>query len=337
VGFVLRRGLRLALLTGLGLAQTGEFSFVLGEVGRQQGLLSPALHQVFVAGSIVTLMATPFLFRVAPRLARFAGAADRVPARFAAPTPARGAHVVIIGFGLAGQTLARVLAACDVSYVVLEANPVSVAEARSRGEPILFGDATRPAILERLDVARARLVTIAISDPAATRRCVAMTRALAPGVEILVRTRYVAEVDVLSEAGADVVVVEEFEATIDMLSAVLRAFGFAVETITRFSEQMREEGYEVMRAPPALALDPWLAELLGEAATEWMEVPAGAAVGRSLAELDVHARSGASILAVERAGGTTSNPAPAFVLAEGDRLLVIGTAENLRRAQHLLR
>ncbi len=162
-------------------------------------------------------------------------------------------------------------------------------------------------------------------------------RSLAPKVEIIVRTRYVSEVDALSELGADTVVVEEFEAAIDLVGAALRTFGFPAESVARFAEQMRQEGYEVLRAPPALALDPWLTELLSEVGTEWIEVPAGPAVGRSLESLGIRARTGASILAVERMGNTTANPPAEFVLASGDRLLAYGRADQLRRAQALLR
>jgi CPA2 family monovalent cation:H+ antiporter-2 len=338
VAWILRRGTRLAILTGLALAQTGEFSFVLGEAARRAGLLDPDLYQVMVAGSIVTLLATPALFAVAPGLAaRFGGLMTwtaGAPDRRGLP---REGHVVILGYGLAGRTVARVLAASRIPYVVLDANPSSAAEARAHGEPVVFGDATRPAILERLAVSRARLITIAISDPEATRRCVSLVHSLAPESEVIVRTRYVSEVDALSGLGADTVVVEEFEAAIDLVGAALRTFGFPAESVARFAEQMRQEGYEVLRAPPALALDPWLTELLSEVGTEWTEVPAGPAVGCSLESLGIRARTGASILAVERMGHTTANPPAEFVLASGDRLLAYGSAHQLRRAQALLR
>jgi CPA2 family monovalent cation:H+ antiporter-2 len=289
-----------------------------------------------VAGSVLTLTATPWLFSLAPWLAaRLAGAAERLMPVPEVQSPAEG-HAVLVGFGLAGRTLARVLAASGVPCLALDANPASVTQARARGEAVVFGDATRTPILERLGVSRARLVAIALSDPVATRRCVALVRDLAPATSIVVRTRYVAEVDRLSAAGADVVVVEEFEATIDMVRAALRAFDFPGDSIERFSEQMREEGYELMRAPPALALDPWLTETLSEVGTEWIEVPEGPAVGGGLESLDVRRRTGASILAVERAGRTTANPDPDFPLVAGDRLLAYGRAENLRRLRRLL-
>jgi CPA2 family monovalent cation:H+ antiporter-2 len=338
LALLLRRGLRVALLTGLALAQTGEFSFVLGEAARAAGLLDPGLYQALVAGSIVTLLATPGVVAAAPALAeRLAGRLERDRA----PRPLYGApregHVVIVGYGLAGRTLARVLAAQRIPYLAVDANPASAAAARERGEPVLFGDATRPALLERLQVARARLAAVAISDPGGTRSCVAMLRSLAPRLRIVARTRYVAEVDALAQLGADVVVVEEFEAAIDIVVAVLRDFGFPAESVSRFAELMRDEGYEALRAPPALALDPWLAEVLSEIGTAWIEVGEGPGAGRSLEALGLRARTGASVLAVERNGVTTANPVPGYVLAVGDRVLAYGGAEDLSRMTALLR
>jgi CPA2 family monovalent cation:H+ antiporter-2 len=261
VTLVLRQGARLGVLVGLALAQTGEFSFVLAAEAARAGLLAPDLHQVFVAGSVVTLAATPFLIQAAPAVAarllgsRLPAAADEVAGRLSD-------HAVILGFGVAGQSLARVLRARRVPYVVVDTNARTVQAARARGENIVFGDATRPLLLQRLGVTRARLVVVAISDPLGTREVVRALHALAPGTDVIARTRYVAEIDPLETAGAETVVAEEFEATLELLAAALRRCGVSEASIARFSAGLREEGYELLRAPAALILDPWLSELL---------------------------------------------------------------------------
>ena len=172
VAIALRQGVRLGVLTGLVLAQTGEFSFVLAAAASDAALLDEGLRQVFVAGSIATLVATPFLVGVAPRVARFLDRrAERAPTRAdgdAVEQPRN--HVILVGFGLAGQNLARVLKARGIDYVALDSNAGSVAAARSRGEPVLYGDATRHSILQRIGIADARLIAVAISDPIGTRR-----------------------------------------------------------------------------------------------------------------------------------------------------------------------
>jgi CPA2 family monovalent cation:H+ antiporter-2 len=276
VAVVLRQGLRLGLLTGFALAQTGEFSFVLAAAARDAGLLGRELEQVFVAGSIGTLLATPLLLAVAPRVAiALSGLSDRSPRELIAPAGGLSHHVVLVGFGLAGRTLARVLRARGIPYAAVDANAVRVAEARRRGEPVMYGDATRRLVLERLGIRRAGLLVVAISDPLATREVVSLARRIAAPTAIVARTARVLSVDDLSRAGADFVVAEELESTIELLSETLRRFGAAEEAIARFTTAVREEGYELLRAPPGVILDPWLAELLGTGAAA-PEPPKGA-------------------------------------------------------------
>jgi CPA2 family monovalent cation:H+ antiporter-2 len=333
---VLRQGVRLGVLTALALAQTGEFSFVLAEVTSQAGLLAGGLRQVFLAGSLLTLLATPFLVAAAPRLADALGQrADRAPHPPPA-APEQAPAVVLIGFGLTGRTVARALRACGIRYAVVEANPAAVAAGRRTGEPIAFGDATRRSILRHAGVDRARLVSIAVSDPVAVRRIVPEVRALAPEARVVVRTRYVAEMDALYELGASLVVAEEFEATIDLLGAVLRSLGVTAGAVQRFADELREQGYEALRTPPALLLDPLLSEVLDAVGTEWLEVPSGPAAGRTLAELGVRARTGASVVAVRSGGEVLANPPPDRPLAAGEELLVVGEPEAVDRLRGLL-
>jgi len=336
VSLGLGQGGRLGVLTGLALAQTGEFSFVLSGVAYDAGLLDPEIRATFVAGSAVTLAATPFLLDVAPRLA--GRLAHWLPEREAEPgeVPAElSGHVILVGFGLGGRSLARVLRARDIPYLVVDANPLLVQRARARGEPVVYGDATRPRLAERLHLERARLLVVAISDPLATREMVTVARRLAPELEVLVRARYVLEVDRLEAHGATVVA-EEYESTLELLAQTLRRFGVAEGAIARFSAGLREEGYQLLRSPPGVILDPWLNELLEEAAADWVEVPEAFTAHASLEELGVRMRSGASVLAVERAGVTHTNPPASFPLLPGDRLLALGTPDAIGRLRDLL-
>jgi CPA2 family monovalent cation:H+ antiporter-2 len=336
---VLRNSLRVGLLAGLALAQTGEFSFVLAEAANQAGLIDATLYQIVLAGSILSLVMTPFIMRAAPFIA------ERIATRLEGPSEiATGTgeladldeeeetqRVIVIGYGPAGQTLTRLLRAIDVPYVVLDANAQAVRHQHAGDPRVIFGDATRPTVLERLAVDRARLVVIAISDPLATRRIVSRTRLAAPDTPILARTRFVEEVDLLEAAGATVVVAEEFEGSIAVVAQALERFQIPSGAIGRFTEALRDEGYGAIRSPAALPMDPWLVELLDQVGTEWVRVPQSFAHTVSLADLNVRAISGASILAVEHGGHSTTNPEAAHPVQAGDRLLVLGDAEDLQR------
>jgi CPA2 family monovalent cation:H+ antiporter-2 len=337
---MLRRGLRTGVLTGVALGQTGEFSFVLAASATSAGLLPDAFQQMFITGSVITLLATPFLFRAAPALAtRLAdwlegGDASEVDASVA--LEGLEGHAVVVGYGVAGRNLTRVLAAVGVESVVVDANPRAIRAEAGAGPRFVFGDATRAPLLARTGIARARFAVVVVNDPLATREIVSVARRLAPRARILARTRYVRDLEALAGAGADVVVAEELEGTVSMVAEVLRLCGVAEGSAARFTRELREEGYQALRGPPGLALDPWLAELLVELAPEWVEVPDGFPGEASLAELAIRTRSGATVLAVDRDGVAESNPAPGYALRAGDRLLALGPPAALERLRELL-
>lgn len=331
----LRLGVRLGVLSGLALAQTGEFSFVLASAAADYDLVDPVLHQVFVAGSIATLIVTPFLVRIAPVVARTLAPLETEPDPVEAGWGELSDHAVLVGFGLAGRSLARVLRARGIPYVVVDANAPRVVESRKRGEPIFYGDATRRPVLERLGVTRARLVVAAISDARATRELVELVHMIAPQATVVARTRRVEEVDELQRAGAHATVVEEFETSIELLARALQAYGVPESAVARFLGGLREEGYEALRAPTELQLDPWLTELLEHVTTEWIEVPAAWAARESIGALAIRSRTGANVLVVERAGTTIPNPDASFVIEPGDRLLAAGEPEAIVQLRRL--
>ena len=338
---LLGHSLRVGLLAGLALSQTGEFTFVLAEAAAQAGLLGEPYYQIVLSGSILSLLASPFIMRAAPGIAEAAARwrdggdaeAEIVPE---ADPSVRGQRVVVIGYGPAGQTLTRLLRTIEVPYLIIDNNPRAVERAQAHEPHILFGDATRPTLLSRLGVHEARLVVVAISDALATRRIVTRLRLLAPDTPVLARTRYVLEVDPLETAGASSVVAEEFEASIELVARTLEIFEVPSGPIARFTQALRDEGYGAIRSPAPLPMDPWLMELLEESDTEWLECPPGFPAERSLQQLDVRARTGCTILAVERSGSANTNPDPAEPLHPGDRLLVLGEADDLVKLKALL-
>ena len=341
---LLGRGVQVSVLSGIALAQCGEFSFVLAEVSARAGLLSVDVHQAVLAASIISLLATPFLMRAAPAIADWTEAKLGENSRLRSES-ARDAtftdrandkeRVIVIGYGPAGRTLANLLRSQNLPYVVVDANATKVSAALAAGERIVFGDAARPAFLERLDVSTAKLVTVAISDPLATRRIVARVRAVAPDLPILARARFVHEVDSLEAAGATTVVAEEYEGSIEVLRQALTHFDFHPTAVRNFADALREEDYGVIRAAPELQIDPWLVDLLREEEHDWVTVPTSFASDMTLAELNVRARTGVSIVAVDRSGRIDAVPAPSFRPQAGDRLLVLGCPSALTSLEEL--
>lgn len=346
-GIALGQSLRIAIVAGLALAQIGEFSFVLSKVGLSAGLLDVGHYQLFLAVAVGTMTLTPVMLAVAPRLA--ASLEGVAPARFASGRAAplavhTGApladHVIIIGYGVNGRNLARVLGRVGIPFIVIELNPQVVRTERERGRPIIYGDATRPEVLEHAGVRAARVVVIAISDAAGTRGAVDVARRLNPHLHLIVRSRYVHEMDPLFTLGTDEVIPEEFETSIEIFSRVLHRYLVPRDEIERQIRDIRRSGYEMFRTisaahGPALGLQRFLTGL----AFEVYRVEEGSAVaGRELAGSGVRDASGASILAIHRADGTmVFNPAPETPIVAEDLCLLLGTHEQISAASGLFR
>jgi CPA2 family monovalent cation:H+ antiporter-2 len=340
----LGRSLEVSVMTGLALAQIGEFSFVLAGAAVPLGLLDPESYQTFLGASVVSMLAAPFLISAAGPIAEFACKIARRPALEILPHEAQEIaaledHVIIVGYGLNGRNLARVLKAAGIPYVILEQNGQTVRRARLEREPIFFGDGTRPEVLERVGIARARVVVFAIAAPASETRGVAVARKLNPNVRIVVRTRYVASIPELERAGADEVVPEEFETSVEIFARVLRIYGVPSNVIQREVDAVRSEHYGVLRGATLgdLRLDA-LKHLGIHGALDTVEVEEGSpAVGENPWSLELRRETGATVIAVVRDGKALYQPDPEFRFKAGDTVVLVGSREALEKGALLFR
>ncbi len=244
---------RPAILTGVALAQVGEFSFILAKVGKDVGLLSTEYFQVFLAVSVLTLLLTPFLIELSPKIARRAEAIQRLhhwgrpEGLVEEPPMTLREHTIIAGYGINGRNLAQVLRETEISFVIVEMDGDVVRQEQKRSVPIYFGDVTHPQTLRRLGIQDARALVLAISDPLATRRAIKVARDLNPRIHIISRTRYLREIDDLLAAGADQVVPEEFETSIEIFCLVLQEYRVPSGIIAEKAERIRKQGYALLR------------------------------------------------------------------------------------------
>ena len=342
---LLRYSLRVSTMTALGLAQVGEFSFILAKAGLPQGLLSELDYQRFLAASILSMIATPFLIKAAPRIG-YALQSLFSPGSLLEPTvsgfdpqePDMRGHVVIVGYGLNGRNLAKVLRRTRVPYLVMELNAEAVREARDQGEPIVYGDATRKEVLHHVRLEHARILVLAISDPVASRHTVSLGREINPDIHIIVRTRYMSEISDLRELGADEVIPEEFETSIEIFSRVLREYGLARHVIQRQVAAIRNEGYQMLRTPSLPSVDmSEIAEALKSASTETLFVEAGSmAVGKTIGELKLRKKTGVTIIAITHEGHTEINPGPETTIQAEDVLVLLGGTQQIDLATEII-
>ncbi|MFW6112757.1 MAG: cation:proton antiporter [Thermodesulfobacteriota bacterium] len=337
--------LRTAILVGLALCQVGEFSFILSKVGVSHGLLTGPGYQLFLDVTILTMVATPLIMTKAPRLADFVlrwpwpqhlKHGSYLATEFSAEIPQD--HLIIVGFGMSGRNLARAAKAAGIPYVIIEMNPETVRREREQGEPIFFGDATQEEILDHANIVAARIVVVAINDPPAVRRITSLARRLNSKVHIIVRTRYVNELQPLFELGADDVVPEEFETSVEIFTMVLKKYLVPKEEIERLTSEVRANCYMLFRGLYKELEEEFapMRRQLHDVEICTFRLEAGAPLaGKSLAQMELRKKHGVTVLAVRRNSQVFHNPDPDMTLHPDDLLITMGSPDDLIKAAGL--
>ncbi|HEX8619541.1 MAG TPA: cation:proton antiporter [Thermoanaerobaculia bacterium] len=322
---------RTSVRASFAIAPIGEFSFLLAQAGERAGLLGPTGEQTFVAVAVMTLAASPLLVSAGSAIAqriREEATEDHLVDR----DPLHG-HIIIIGYGLNGQNVARVLVSTGVKHVVLEEDPLRIAAARANGSRAIMADAADANALQLACIAQAVAVIVAISDPDGTRRIVRFCRTMNPDVRLIVRTRYIAEVERLRALGADEVIPEEFETSLEIVTRTLRVMGVPQNIIANQLRLLRDEGYRMLRDPAVRATDGRRLSAIFAAGMSqtYIILPDTYAEGRTIEQLGLMEES-VGVAALLRDGRAVSPLPVEEPLEAGDTMLLVGAHEDLARA-----
>ncbi len=341
----LGRPLRTAILTGLALSQVGEFSFILSRTGVEHGLLGGNTYQMFLAFSVLSMAATPFLIILSPRMADWVLKLP-LPARLIGgfhpaveiPTEKIKDHLIIIGFGVNGRNVAHAARLSGIPYLILEMNPQTVRKEQARGEPISYGDSTQAIVLEHANIKEARIVVAAINDPASTRRVTELVRRLNPQVHLIVRSRYLEEMKSLYHLGANEVIPEEFETSIEIFTRVLTKYLIPRDKIETLVTEIRADSYEMFRnLSRTSAAFSDLKPYLQDVDISTFRITQGSpCIGKTLAEIDLRKHYEVSVVAIQRNGDTLSNPGGQTPLHAEDVLFVLGSTQKIAEAINAL-
>ena len=335
---------RTAILTALPLAQIGEFSFVLAAEEMRDAILDPEQYQCFLAVSILSMLLTPGLIALGPRLADLVGKLQRQQGSAAVDEGPEGEeagqhltnHLLIAGFGVSGKHLARAARGAGIDYVVLEMNPDTVQRYKEQ-EPIFYGDASQASVLEHLNVGAARVMAIVISDPAAVRAATLAARVLNPNLHIIARTRFLAEVGPLQNLGANEAIAEEFESSLEVFSRVLGNYLVPRQDIANFVAHVRAENYDMARklALQSARLETLVEHLpdVGVQAVRLEETSELA--GKSLAESALRQKHGVTAVAIRRGDALIAPPDANALLEIGDIVYLLGDERRLHLAEAL--
>jgi CPA2 family monovalent cation:H+ antiporter-2 len=333
--------MRTAVLVGLGLAQVGEFSFVLAKSGLGKGLIDQSGYQLFLAVSVLTMVTTPACMSLAPKVAAWVDRLPLSPRLKGLPTtsdviPLQD-HIIIVGFGPSGRHLARAARVSDIPYAVVEMNADTVRVERAKGEPITFGDASQEAVLEHVGLHHARILVVVISDAAAAGRAVEVARRLNPGIHIVTRTRFVSEVESLQTLGANEVIPEDLESSVEIFTRVLTHYLVPRDRIDQLAADIRAGGYEKLRSPSVSAETLQACKVpIPDVQVSACPVAEGSPLaGKTLAEVDLRNRLGATLLAIRRGEETISNPKGSTRIEAQDTLLVLTSVGRAGRVSRV--
>jgi len=338
--------LRLALTAGVGLSTISEFGYVLTKEAARFQMITGDFVSVFVIWTVGTMLVGALLLPAAApvgaAVSRWLETLGQPPAResialAAQPTEAVS-HVIIVGYGVNGRNLARVLLATRIPFIVVEFNRANARLAREDRAEVIVGDAARMSILLRAGLATARALVVSIADRDATRRIVAQAHRARPDLYILARTRYVADLQTLYRLGARQVIPEEFETSIEIFAHVLREFAVPNNVIEQQVTLVRAGQYSMLRGRPTdrdLRTE-WLQVLQAAVTQTFMLTADSPACGQTIGQTRLRSRTGVTIVAITRRGTPIANPSPDFRLEEGDVLVLVGTHRQLDHAKAVL-
>ncbi len=240
---------RIAILTGAGLFQIGEFGFILAQGGINKGIITDQFYSLILASAIITMLLTPIsislISRLYPKLAMLTGGRRMATKEVSPPSVSVPSEllnrVVIAGYGRVGQNIAQGLQDAGIPYFVIDIDPELISEARVRGRPRIYGDATNIHVLEQADISKAKALVITYPDPMAVVTTAKVALSINPKLEILARVHRLKEAEALKELGVTELISPEYEASFRFIKRLLNIVGLEKRDRQRILASVRKD------------------------------------------------------------------------------------------------
>jgi monovalent cation:H+ antiporter-2, CPA2 family len=336
---------RKALRTGIAVSMGGEFGFALLTLLLHGKAADPRVVQVLLTAIALSMLLGPLLVRYNKRIADWIlRRKPTQPSDLSFETVqtrdiANREHIIVCGFGRVGQNLARILERRGFEYVGLDSDPLRVRDARMAGEPIVYGDATHPEVLQTLGLEQATVIVITFDSPDTALRIVRTIRRLRADVPLLVRTEDDSRLEALQAAGATEVIPGTFETSLALASHLLLFLRVPAADVLATTEQVRHERYAILRSVFRRRDQARLEDAGTEPPQEQLYTvvlpPGATAVGRTIRELGLD-HGPVSVSAIRREGITGRDPDPETHLREGDVLVLWGRPEDVEQVESRL-
>ena len=337
-GKLLKLPLRVAVYTGLSISSIGEFSFILAKEGINLGIINDNIYQMFLAVSIITIAAVPFLMKYQSKIM------DLIEKRMKIKHNSTNIdvdktkltdHLIIVGYGVNGNNLSKAAIFSNIPYVVLDINPDTVTRESKKGVPIYYGDAATEGVLEAMNIREARIIVIAINEPYAVRRVVSLAKSINKNIHIIVRTRYISEIKGLIALGADEVIPEEYETSIEIFTRVLLKYLIPLEEIENFIDDIRANSYKMFRMSPTKRKK-YIFDVPEVTISSIKVGKKSKILYKSLSELNFRNKYKASVLVIRKGRNIISNPNKDYKIEPDDVLYVYCEPNKINELRGIL-
>jgi CPA2 family monovalent cation:H+ antiporter-2 len=343
--FATGSNLRIAFLSGLFVSQVGEFSFILAGNGKSIGVIGNTNFQLFLSVSLLTMAATPYIIQNSDKLSAFINRSlmnETLKKRFPLlikssielnPVPHKLTdHLVLIGYGDAGKNISKVISMAKIPFVIIDSDPEVILTTRTKKRiNSIFGNATNQSVLNHANIKEARVVVIALSSPSEIRNIVLAIKKIDTGAFIITTTRRMNDLLKIFDAGANDVISEQFETSVEVITRVLVKYMVSRNEIDDFIVKLRGLNYDMMRSIryEHQGLQDYRLEISDTEILTMRIQKESTLNGKKLSELNLRANWGISILAIKRSGNIFANPEPSITLNEGDVLVIFGTHQSV--------
>lgn len=344
LGFVLPASERTLIVVAASSSQIGEFSFIVGQMGVSLDLLTQERYGLILVASVLSIVVNPFMFHAILPTERVL---QRVPSLWqrlekGGPTPellskAMTDHVVIVGYGRVGRHIGRVLDHLGSPYLIIEMDAAYASDMQRAGIQTLFGDATNTEILRYSGLDQACALVVTVPYQVTAELIVAAAHNLAPELPIIARAGTASGVERLVTHGAQHVIHPELEGGLEIIRHTLLTLGYPMGQIQPYVDSVRRDAYQanVQNDRQHSVLDQLLAAVRGVDIVWYAIDENSPLVGQSLAQANIRAHTGASVIAVMREHTVIPNPKSNMPFAEGDIVGLLGTVQEIEAAAHL--
>ncbi|WP_406531937.1 cation:proton antiporter [Methanobrevibacter sp.] len=333
-GMVLKLPTKVSITIAILLSQIGEFSFVLASEGMKYGLMTSRFFSIFLGVSILTMSLTPFLQKMTPKIIKqfrkinyfqVDNELKTLPEEFEEVKPIED-HVILVGLGRVGKQMTKACNQFNVPILAVDMNPIVVEQQQELGVPIIYGNASNESVLKELRVTSAQCLVISASTYEGTLKTIDTARRLNPDIHIIVRTKYLKNIEEVIDAGADEVIPKEFETSILMFTRIMDYYQKDMDEIADAVNNLRSDNYDAFRSVSSEDVSAYLSNSFTDIEVDSVRVYNDAHISDFPFE-----KHDLTITSVIRENNTITNIKNSFLFLEDDIILFTGQRNDINK------